>query len=144
MVFERKSEPEFRIAPSRNKTKNKFLISTSCVARGSKTDPKMHPEIHKNRSLAYVFITRKTTQFQKHFFLDFPAFREARTLKITPKRCTVVQNRRYHRFLEKRTLLKNTSKSDPQATPETAQNRKNTTGPPPKTHSKKKSKKTEK
>ena len=84
MVFERKSEPEFRMGPSRKRTKKEDPIWVSFAARGSKTDLKMEPEIYENRSLPYFFIIKNTTKFQKHFFLDFPAFRKARTLKIKP------------------------------------------------------------
>jgi hypothetical protein len=145
MLFERKSEPEFRMGPSRKRTKKEDPIWVSFAARGSKTDPTMDPEIHKNRSWAYFFITRKTTKKQKHFFLDFPAFREARSLKIKPNHCRVDQKRGYHPFLEKRILFKNTSKSDP---PRDSRNhtkqKKTPTGQPLKTHAKKKQKKTKK
>ena len=57
--------------------------------------------------------------FQIHFFFDFRGFREDRTLKIEPKRCSVVQNQGYHHFFEKRALCKHISKSDPSGTPET-------------------------
>ena len=77
----------------------------------------MEPEIYENRSLPYFFIIKNTTKFQKHFFLDFPAFREARTLKIKPNHCRVDQKRGYQRFLEKRNIFKIISKSDPPIDP---------------------------
>ena len=82
----------------------------------------MEPEIYENRSLPYFFTTKKTTKFQQHFFLDVPAFREARTLKIKPNHCRVDQKRGYHRFLEKRKLFKKISKSDPPMDPPEAIN----------------------
>ena len=117
MVLERKNEPEFRIAPSRKRTKKEDPIWVSFAARGSKTDLKMEPEIYENRSLPYFFIIKNTTKFQKHFFLDFPAFREARTLKIKPNHCRVDQKRGYQRFLEKRKISKLSPKVTPQLTP---------------------------
>ena len=78
-----------------------------------------------------MFTTQKTTIFQKHSFVKFPGFREARTFKIKQKRCTVVQNRWYHRFLEKRRLVRNTSKSKPQRDPRNpTKSKKTQTGPP--------------
>ena len=124
MVFERKTEPKFRIGRSRKRTKKKTLSDTFLAGRGPKTDLKMDPEIHKKRSLAYVYITRKTTQFQKHFFLDFPVFRGARSLKIKPNHCRVDQKRGYHPFLEKTIFEEIPPKVTPQGTPETTQNRK--------------------
>ena len=81
-----------------------------------------------------MFKTKKTTIFQKHFFLKFHGFREARTFKIKQKRCTVVQNRRYHRFLEKHRLVRNTPESKPQRDPRNpTKSKKTQTGPPLKT-----------
>ena len=142
MVFERKREPEFRMGPSRKRIqKQRFFLQPW----GSKTDLKMEPEIYENRSLPYFFTTKKTTKFQQHFFLDFLAFREARTLKIKPNHCRVDQKRGYHRFLEKRTLFRNTSKSDsPRDAKKHPKQKKTAAGPPLKTHSKKNSKKTKK
>jgi len=71
MVLERKTEPEFRMGPSRKKQKIGGPISLFFATRGSKTDPKMDPEIHKKRFLAYYFINKKTAKFQKHFFSIF-------------------------------------------------------------------------
>ena len=81
-----------------------------------------------------MFKTKETTIFQKHFFLKFRGFREARTFKIKQKRCTVVQNRRYHRFLEKHRLVRNTPESKPQRDPRNpTKSKKTQTGPPLKT-----------
>ena len=41
MVFERKREPKFRMAPSEKKPKKETLSDTFLAGRGSKTDPKM-------------------------------------------------------------------------------------------------------
>ena len=50
-------------------------------------------------------------------YTTFSCFLGARTFKIKQKRCTVVQNRRYHRFLEKRRLVRNNRKSKPLRVP---------------------------
>ena len=61
-------------------------------------------------------------------------FLGARTFKIKQKRCTVVQNRRYHRFLEKHRLVRNTPESKPQRDPRNpTKSKKTQTGPPLKT-----------
>ena len=50
-------------------------------------------------------------------YIIFNCFLSARTFKIKQTRCAVVQNRRYHRFLEKRRLFRNNRKSKPQRGP---------------------------
>ena len=96
------------------------------TAPGSKTEPKMDPGVQKwfqnwpqngaqdlkKQVLGIFFHYKKKQKFPDAFFLDFRGFREDRTLKIERKRCTVVQNRGYHDFLEKRTLCENTPKTD--------------------------------
>ena len=67
-------------------------------------------------------------------YTTFSCFLGARTFKIKQKRCTVVQNRRYHRFLEKHRLVRNTPESKPQRDPRNpTKSKKTQTGPPLKT-----------
>ena len=101
LVLERKRDPEFRMDPSRKKRKKGELSFILCAPRGSKTSPQMDTKIWKNRSWTCFFEARKTAYFHKPFFLNCTVSGGARTSKIQPKRCTVVQNRGCQVFRKK-------------------------------------------
>ena len=107
------------MAPSRKRIqKQRVFLQPGAPKLTSKWSPKSM----KTVPCRIFFTTKKTTKFQQHFFLDVPAFREARTLKIKPNHCRVDQKRGYHGFLEKRKLFKKISKSDPPMDPPEAIN----------------------
>jgi hypothetical protein len=75
----------------------------------------MEPEIYEKRSLPYFLLPKKQLNSRSIFFSIF--LLSGRPEPSKSSQITVDQKRGYHRFLEKRVLFKNTSKSDPPSDP---------------------------